>query len=79
MPKGDIVDFLKDAASVSPDRSKLMLDALVDEIENSNNTNWNVVVANDRLDEGSSADGKVIGGVAYKLGKQIGLVCGGFF
>lgn len=69
VPKGDIVDFLKDAASVSPGGSKLMLDALVDEIENSNNTKWNVVVANNRLDEGSSADGKVIGGIAYKLGR----------
>ena len=67
VPKGEIVDFLKDAAMLSPEGSRMMLSALVGEIENSTNANWNVVIANDQSTTTTDAVTKEISGVAYKL------------
>ena len=68
VPKGEIVGFLKEAASVSPDGSKMMLDSLVGEIENSTNTNWKVVIANGKAEPGQAVDTATIGDVCYELG-----------
>ena len=68
VPKSVMVDFLKDAAALSPEASCLTLRALVREIENAKNTNWNVVIANEKLESGDGT-GKQIGGEEYKLGR----------
>ncbi len=68
IPKSEIVNFLKDAAALSPERSKMALDALVNEIENTTNTNWKVVIANDASKSDQQPDNMTIGGISYKLG-----------
>ena len=65
VPKGDVVEFLKDVSMHSPDATKRMLRSLVNEIENSDNIYWKVVIAN-AIDKSNKSPCKV-NGVAYKL------------
>ena len=67
--KEEILDFLRDAALFSPEESRMMLNALVGEIENTASTNWNVVIANERGKKGLSQECKMVGDVPYRLGK----------
>ena len=66
VPKGVMVSFLEDAASLSPEASQLALRGLVKEIENSKSVNWKVVIANDKDETGKSPF--KVNGTAYDLG-----------
>lgn len=65
VPKGDVVEFLKDVSLHSPDATRRMLRSLVNEIENAGNTYWKVVIAN-KTDKSGKSPCK-INGVAYTL------------
>ncbi len=69
VPKGNVVELLKDVGMHSPDATKRRLRSLVNEIENADNTYWKVVIANKRDKSGKSPC--KLNGVAYALPSKL--------